>query len=200
MTGVILAGGDNRRMNGKMKSFLSFGQGNVLERQISRMKTMCRTLMIVTNQPTLFSCFDQDDAIRIITDDMPGKGPLAGIHAAASRVKEEDLWVVACDMPYISPEAARILWMQQKNGDYDAAIPVIDGITHPLHGIYNRRTAPKLKDVLKSGEYKVRSFLDQIDWIPVGEGHFYSKNINPQFIMNLNTPQEYERALKKRKR
>lgn len=187
-------------MGGRMKAFLSFGQKSILERQISRMKIMCRKLIIVTNQPSLFSHLEHDDAIQIVTDDMPGKGPLAGIHAAASRATEEDLWVVGCDMPYISPEAAGILWTQQKQGDYDAAVPVIDGMTHPLHGVYNRRTASKLEDVLQKGEYKVQLFLDQIRWIAVGEEPFLSKNIDPRFIMNLNTPQEYEQALEKHRR
>src|SRR5699024_477937 len=135
LTGVILAGGENRRMNGKMKSFLPFGEQSLLERQLSRMKTVCEQSLIVTRQPSLFSHIKADDGIDILTDER-GAGPLAGIEAAFSHVKTGDLWVVACDMPYISPEAARMLHRIRKQGDWDAAIPVIRGRIQPLHGIY----------------------------------------------------------------
>lgn len=196
ITGVILAGGENWRMGGNMKALLSFGEETLLERQISAMQTLCREVIIVTNQPAKLSHLQHQETLKIITDDIPGKGPLSGIHAAALRAKEEDLWVVACDMPYISPQAAEILLAQQKQNDHDAAVPFIDGITQPLHGTYKRSTAPTLQQLLQNGQYKVQSFLDEMDWVSVPEDLFFSQNIDPRFIMNLNTPQEFEQALK----
>lgn len=196
LTGVILAGGENRRMGGRMKALLSFGRESILERQMAMMKTVCQELIIVTNQPDLFSHLDGDHDVQIITDKMPGKGPLAGIHAAAVHTRHDHLWVVACDMPYISPGAAKILLSGQREKNHDAAVPIVDGRIQPLHAVYTRRTLPILEDVLQAGEYKVQAFLDKINWLPVQEDLFLSKKIGSRFIMNLNTPEEYEQALK----
>jgi molybdenum cofactor guanylyltransferase len=194
ITGAILAGGQNRRMEGKMKALLPFSGELLIERQIKLMKTMCDEIIVVTNQPGMFLPL-LDRSIRIITDYFPSKGPLSGMHAALSLARNQDVWVVGCDMPFISPEAAQALLELKKTMKCDAVVPVIEGKTHPLHGLYSKGCADAISALLLSGEYKVMEMLRMIYWQEAPEAHFEEQGIDLKFVTNVNSPEEYEEAL-----
>jgi molybdopterin-guanine dinucleotide biosynthesis protein A len=76
---------------------------------------------------------------------MPGKGPLGGMHAAFLAAAYAYCWVVGCDMPFLSPEAA--LLMLSRIAEHDAVVPVIKGKLHPLHGVYAAQCAGTIIEV-----------------------------------------------------
>ena len=51
LTGVILAGGQNKRMDGQNKALLSFSNERLIERQIRIMQESCEEIIVVTNDP-----------------------------------------------------------------------------------------------------------------------------------------------------
>lgn len=194
ITGAILAGGQNRRMEGKMKALLPFSGQLLIERQITQLKPICDEIVVVTNQPGLFLPV-LDRSIRIITDYFPSKGPLSGMHAALSLARNPDVWIVGCDMPFLSPQAAQAMYDLKKRAKCDAVVPVIDGKTHPLHGIYSKSCADAISALLLSGEYKVMEMLRMIYWQEALESFFMEKGIDLSFVTNVNNPEEYKRAL-----
>ncbi|SFJ62486.1 molybdopterin-guanine dinucleotide biosynthesis protein A [Thermoflavimicrobium dichotomicum] len=194
MTGVILAGGQNRRMNGQPKALLLFHGETLLQRQVREMKKVCHEILFVTNRPSLYWSFLPDD-VRILTDKIPHQGPLGGMHAAFAHAKHEQVWVVACDMPFISSRAARLLAQYQQKGSCDAAIPLINDKIHPLHGIYHQRCEKLIAQVLDRGERKVMQFLKQVDWKQIPASFFKEKGLDLRFVMNVNTPEDYQQAL-----
>lgn len=195
LTGAILAGGQNRRMNGQMKAFLSFHGERLIERQIREMKTICDEIIVVTNRPELFNDI-VDHGIRIITDQIPGKGPLSGMHAVFSCARYNDVWVVGCDMPFICSQAALVLHNIVYKAQCDAAIPFIEGRIHPLHGVYRRSSVEAAEAVLNSGNYRLTHFLDRINWEKADESCFVRHNLKSHFVVNVNTPEEYRNAVK----
>lgn len=195
ITGAILAGGQNRRMEGKMKALLPFAGELLIERQIAQMKTVCEEIIVVTNQPSLFLPV-LDRSIRIITDYFPSKGPLSGMHAALSLARHPDVWIVGCDMPFISAQAAQALLELKLEVKCDAAVPVIDGRTHPLHGIYSKSCADAISALLLAGEYRVMEMLRMIYWQEATEAYFAERGIPSAFVTNVNNPEEYDTALK----
>lgn len=195
ITGAILAGGQNRRMEGKMKALLPFSGQLLIERQITQLKSVCDEIIVVTNQPNLFLPV-LDRSIRIITDYFPSKGPLSGMHAALSLARNPDVWIVGCDMPFISAQAAQALREQKDSIKCDAVVPVIDGKTHPLHGVYSKSCADAISALLLSGEYRVMEMLRMIYWQEAQDSFFLDRGIPLDFVTNVNNPEEYEQALK----
>jgi molybdenum cofactor guanylyltransferase len=195
ITGAILAGGQNRRMEGKVKALLPFSGELLIERQIAQMKQVCEEIIVVTNQPSLFLPV-LDRSIRIITDYFPSKGPLSGMHAALSLARNPDVWIVGCDMPFLSGSAAHALWELKKTINCDATVPVIDGRTHPLHGIYSKSCADAISALLLSGEYRVMEMLRMIYWQEASETYFTERGIDLNFVTNVNNPEDYDKALK----
>jgi len=194
LTGVILAGGENRRMGGYHKALLLYDQEPLVRRQIRLLQQICSKVILVTNEPSLFGHIVSDD-VTIIPDVYPGKGPLSGIHAALSVSRHEQAWVVACDMPFPSPQAAELMIEVQSREKSSAVIPYIDNRLHPLHGIYDRTCSERIPELLRDGRYRVMDFLEAISCVRVPAEDFQRKGIDLGFVLNVNTPEEYMESL-----
>ena len=167
LSGVILAGGASRRMNGEMKALLPFDGKPLIVRQIDCMRQICDELIVVTNDPKPFLNM-VDRSVRIITDFFIGQGPLGGMHAALSLAKHTSVWVVGCDMPFISSAAAHLL-MQRKLDGFEAVVPLVASELHPLHGIYDRACASRIPPLLQQGETSVSALLQRVFWSELGD-------------------------------
>lgn len=195
LTGIILAGGENRRMNGKNKALLTFSNERLIERQIRFMKPICDEIIVVTNDPrSLLPILG--NTVRIITDYIPGKGPLSGMHAAFTLSKSSVMWVVGCDMPFISHRAAEWMWKQQQELQCDAVIPYISNKYHSLHGIYHKNCIHAISDLLNQNQYQLKELFKNIRYERIKESQFLEQGIDPQFITAVNTPEDYNEALK----
>jgi molybdopterin-guanine dinucleotide biosynthesis protein A len=194
ISGVILAGGKNRRMRGRVKALLPFHGSTFLDVQLKEMKKVCTEILLVTNEPDLFS-FALDEQVLIMKDRTPGLGPLGGMEAAFSKVRHSDIWVVGCDMPFLSGRVAQVLAELRTQSACDAVIPVVKGKIQPLHAVYHRDCGKQISYLLQSGARQVTRFLDSIDSLYVDEAFFEQRSIPVQFAENVNTPEDYQRIL-----
>lgn len=198
ITGVILAGGLNRRMGGRHKALLPVQGEAILIKQLKEMSRECEQIIVVTNQletlqPLLAGGMDMD--VLCITDHYPQKGPLSGIHAAASVASGTHLWVVGCDMPFISADAAKAMVEICRDTNVDAVIPELEGRLHPLHGIYARGVGPEAELLIQQQNYRLMGLLEHLDWQAVGLDFFVQRGLRTNFATNINTPEEYEDML-----
>ncbi|MFK7696532.1 molybdenum cofactor guanylyltransferase [Paenibacillus sp. HJGM_3] len=196
MTGVILAGGFDRRMEGQIKGLLHFGDELLIVRQLRLMKPVCNELIVVTNEPKpYFRLLDTE--IRIITDFVPNRGPLGGMYAGLSLARNRDVWIVGCHMPFLSAQAAELLQTKKHEG-FDAALPWVQGRVYPLHGVYDRSCAEAVWRLLQSGDPAVSRVLKEISWGELRETEFQTEGIESSFIDCFNTPEEYAGLLVRR--
>ncbi|MFC5451500.1 molybdenum cofactor guanylyltransferase [Paenibacillus aestuarii] len=198
MTGVILAGGMNRRMGGRLKALLPVQGKPLIVRQLEEMAICCPEILVVTNaQDALQPYLDSVKAanVRCIGDQFTGTGPLGGIHAAAQAAGEALMWVVGCDMPYISSAAAVAMERIVKARNCEAAIPALEGRLHPLHGLYTRVIGAKAETLLASGQYRLMGLLEQLDWSELDAPFFAQYGIGTNFAANMNTPEQYKELL-----
>ncbi|WP_170839643.1 molybdenum cofactor guanylyltransferase [Lihuaxuella thermophila] len=194
MTGVILAGGENRRMNGRMKALLPFGGETLIERQVREMKRICDELFVVTNQPDLFSPV-VGEGVQIVRDEIPFQGPLGGMHTALTRASHDDVWIVGCDLPFLSSRVAQALIACRRRFKCDAVVPVVSGRTHPLHAIYGKACGSVILDLLRQEIRQVKQLLERIHWKRADESFFMEHGLDLRFVTNVNTPEEYKKAL-----
>jgi molybdopterin-guanine dinucleotide biosynthesis protein A len=199
MTGVILAGGLNRRMGGRHKALLPVQDQPLLLRQLTEMSRICNQMIVVSNEPEAFQSLIESNSaymnVQWLSDLYVQKGPLSGIHAAAQAASQEFMWIVGCDMPFISSEAADAMGRLCQDANVDAVIPVMDGKVHPLHGIYSRLVGSEAEVLLKQEQYRLMGLLDHIDWLPAENVFFEKINLSVQFVTNVNTPDEYKSML-----
>ncbi len=98
-TAAILAGGRSERMLGLDKQTISLGGERLAERQIRALCAHFEEIIVVTYRPELYAY----PGIRIVTDFLPGFGPLSGLHAALRASSAEWVFLTACDMPGFDP-------------------------------------------------------------------------------------------------
>lgn len=194
MTGVILAGGFDRRMQGQTKALLPFGDEKLIVRQLRLMRPACSELIVVTNDPKPYLRLLGTE-VRIITDFVPNRGPLGGMHAGLSLARNRDVWIVGSHMPFLSAKAAELL-QEKKHESLSAALPWIQGGVYPLHGVYDRSCADSVWPLLQCGGPTISRLLKEIRWGELCETEFQAEGIEPSFVDCFNTQDEYERLLR----
>lgn len=140
MTGrsaIILVGGEARRANGQEKYFFTMDGRTFIERLVENLQKVVDEIILVARDPAQCERFSHLGGIRCVTDIRKGKGPIGGIHAGALAASGDLLFVCACDMPCISPDAVRYLFSLIR--DEDAVIPAWDSeMLEPLHAVYRK--------------------------------------------------------------
>ncbi|MFC7441400.1 molybdenum cofactor guanylyltransferase [Laceyella putida] len=195
IAGVILAGGQNRRMHGQMKALLPIGEEMIIERQVREMKRICQQVILVTQQPEVFPAWVKRE-VQVIGDEIAGCGPLSGMDAAFAVAATPYVWVVACDMPYLSAVVAAALKQELERLRKEAAIPRLQGKDHPLHGVYRVDTGERIRELLLRKQYRVKELLQQLSCAYVEERFFAEQDLSTRCVININTREEYEAFVK----
>jgi molybdopterin-guanine dinucleotide biosynthesis protein A len=155
LTGLIL-------VDGAFKSQFSLRDAPQLQEQIQVMRPLCSEIIVVTQKPKPFYQV-LDLSVRLITDCLPGKGPLSCLYAGFSLAQFQDVWVANGEWPFLNVSAIELL-LERKRTGFDAAIPMINGVSYPLHGVYNRRCATKALLLLNRGVTTAEALLQEIQW------------------------------------
>ncbi|WP_404330517.1 molybdenum cofactor guanylyltransferase [Mesobacillus maritimus] len=186
---IILSGGKSSRM-GKNKALLPFNDKTNIERIRDELKSLFDDIILVTNDPESYEFLN----LKSVSDEFPGKGPLAGIHAGLMASDYEENIVVACDMPFVSAELASTLVQNLKH--YDAIIPVIGEKQHPLFAAYQKRIVPEIEACLKEDRLRVIHLLDKLNvrYLDDNDLQVYSDGSLEEIFFNMNVPEEYEEA------
>jgi len=185
ISAVILAGGASRRM-GRNKAFLPLGGSRLIDRVLGRLDLLFREVLLVAKDPDLYA----DLPCRTVTDILPGRIPLVGIHAGLRQARHEWVFVTGCDMPYLSAAVIRRLCRHRDEGQ--AVIPHGPSGLEPLHALYSRQCLPVLEDYLAAGEGSVLGLLDRIPTRVVPWEEFRDLDPEGASLRNINTPQEYQ--------
>ncbi len=185
LTLAIQAGGNSRRM-GKDKALLPFHGIPLIQHILNRLSPIADEIIITTNNPQAYRFLD----VRLARDLRPGRGALGGLYTALSTAKHNLVAVVACDMPFASPQVfltARKLLLTHEAG---AVIPKTQHGYEPLHALYRRDTCiPPIKNALDNNQWKMISWFEQIKVYDL-------KVKNEAIFKNLNTPEDFIKAEK----
>jgi molybdopterin-guanine dinucleotide biosynthesis protein A len=177
---VLLAGGGSRRM-GVPKSLLEY-RGSPLITYIYKCLSpvFSEVLVSISGDETIPEELEQ---AKIVIDEMPGLGPIAGVAACLSAARNEVVFVTACDIPTI--HYGLVTEMLDLSKGYDVVVPRTgEGFIEPLHAVYNRCVLPKVRELVDSGERRIRMLYDRVNTC--------YKDLEPdQNLYNINTPEEY---------
>ena len=187
VAGMILAGGQNRRMGGADKAFLTVDGRSVFARTLDVLRRCFPQVVVVSNSPEKYVDFD----IELTSDEFRGQGPLAGLHAGLGRVRHPYAFVVACDMPFLRVEP--IAFLVGRLVDQDAVVPRWENDIEPLHALYATRLRGPLERALRSGAGAIREFLPLIDVDYVPEEELRRITGAEESFRNVNTPEEAAR-------
>ncbi|MEI6765925.1 MAG: molybdenum cofactor guanylyltransferase [Bacteroidota bacterium] len=160
ISAAILAGGKGSRMGNIRKEFISFEGTTLLGRMFEVLRPVFAEILLVSNEDQkLYNGFGID---KIVPDTFPGKGPLAGIHAALINTTGY-VFIFACDLPKL--DIAFILQqIRQLHAGQDALVPRHKNGIEPLHAIYSQSCVEPAAKVLSQNNHPaIREMLDLVN-------------------------------------
>lgn len=188
--GVVLAGGQSRRMGGPDKAFETIGDRTLLAHATQRLLGQVQHAIINANGDTLKH---RDLGLPVIPDTLAGyQGPLAGVLAAMQFAGQAftHIVTVATDTPFFPGDLVARL-SDAANTNETIAMATSSGNRHPTFALWPVTLADDLEAWLTSGENpKIMAWVQRHDHtmvdFPCAEG------LDPFF--NINTPGDLETA------
>jgi molybdopterin-guanine dinucleotide biosynthesis protein A len=191
--GIVLCGGQSRRM-GRPKAWLPFGGELMLPRVV-------RLLAEVVSPVVVVAAPEQDvppvpPAIRIVRDEEKGRGPLQGLAAGLAALEglADAAYLSSCDVPFL--QAGFVRRLIDLLGANSICVPRTEDYHHPLAAVYRLKVRATVERLL--AENRLRPFfLFEAVSTRVVEAHELA-DVDPALrtLRNLNTPEDYEAALR----
>jgi molybdenum cofactor guanylyltransferase len=183
VSGIILAGGQSRRM-GRDKALIEFQGQPIIVHVINALRPLTNDLVVVSNRSEVYGPL----GARVVADYDPPCGPLGGIAAGLQAMESELAIVVACDMPFLDVTLLR--WLIDQADGYDAVVPRTGDEYEPLHAVYRRTCAGPIGRRLQQGDRRVISFFADVRLRPIEEAAWRVIDPAGRSLVNLNTPGE----------
>lgn len=197
VTGVLLAGGQSRRMGGGDKGLLQLAGKPMLRHVIESLAPQVGRLVINANgDPARFAAFN----LPVVADPIAGyAGPLAGVLAgmrwsAATAPQATHIATVSTDAPFLPCDLVHRLAAAVAQAPRTIAIARSAGELHPVIGLWPVILADDLEAELKAGTRKVLRWTDRHGTVVVDFPFTIigGRQVDPFF--NANTREELDEA------
>ncbi|MBI1911805.1 MAG: molybdenum cofactor guanylyltransferase [Deltaproteobacteria bacterium] len=185
MTGAVLAGGKSRRM-GFNKALIKIDDRTIIEKNVGLLKKEFDEVFIVANEVLLYEHL----STLIYSDLIKGAGSLGGVFTALFHAKSDYAFVVACDMPFLSPEAIKKM-IKSADGS-DCIVPFIGGKLHPMHTLYSKKCLKPIKTMIEEGNLRITDLFEKVRVKRLTEEHFKGIPII-ESVENVNTQDDLTR-------
>jgi len=188
ITGIILCGGRNKRMNYQNKAFLKINGKTFFETISSKFKELGLETIVITNEPDLF----QNIEIKTFEDIIKKKTPLSGIHSGLSNIKTDFGFVVACDMPFVKTELIKKM-INEIEDKFDVITPNEKSFFQPLCSIYSKKCIPAIETILLKGEVKTDKLFEIVRVKKVSYEKLRLVDPLLESFFNVNCFEDYEK-------
>lgn len=182
ITGVVLAGGQGRRMGGLDKGLLPLNGKPMIEYILQRLMPQVDEILINANR-------NQRQYARfgwpVMGDDIHNyQGPLAGMATALGRCTGDYILTVPCDSPLFPAQLAERLYRQLQQAGAAVACAHSGERLQPVFALIHTSLLPDLLDYLHSGERKIDRWYQQHNFVSADFSDV------PAAFANINTDRE----------
>ena len=189
VTGVILAGGQARRMGGQDKGLVMLDGKPMIEIIIDVFKPQTAKLLINANRN--HDHYSQY-GLELVADELSGYcGPLAGMASALKTINTDYMVTAPCDSPFIPLDLVQRLADALENKSTDISVAHDGERIQPVFCMLKKTLLQSLTDYLAAGERKIDRWFKQHDF---AIADFSDK---PETFDNINTHEDVESALSK---
>lgn len=176
---AILCGGKSSRM-GSNKALLEFYGRPLVQYMYEKMQTIFSSVYLVAKDNTPFEGFSH----QFIQEQGSIYAPLIGIEAILQNI--ESGFIISVDTPFIGREEIEKLAMRSQTAQIVYA--KTPQKSHFLCGIYHNSILPIVRDMIEKKDFKISNLISQTK-------SDYVEFLDESLFDNLNTPQDYQKAL-----
>jgi molybdopterin-guanine dinucleotide biosynthesis protein A len=189
-TAVVLTGGKSSRM-GRPKALLPFENEPLIVHIVRALKSMFAEAVVV-------AAADQELPplpAAVVRDEVPFQGPVGGIYYGLKAARGDFCFVTSCDVAFTN--LSLISYLISQISKYDVVVPYWQERFQPLHAVYRRSVIPLLKEQLERGELRPIFLYEKVRTRKVCEKEIHRFDPEGLSFLNMNTPTDYEQALKR---
>ncbi len=196
MLGVLLCGGLSTRMESD-KGLMHFKQNTWAEHAANLFKQLDLPFIVSVNSKQVKNYTSFFSADKLLTDNpiLQINGPLCGVISAHIKHPNQDLLVLACDMPLMQKDLLQILLNQyQLNDPFGAYYFLNNGQPEPLCAIYKASALSTIYQLYQDKKLLKHSMKFVLDQIPSAaltlnkDQVEYFKNFNARTDLNGLAP------------
>jgi molybdopterin-guanine dinucleotide biosynthesis protein A len=191
--GIVLCGGQSSRM-GLPKAWLPFAGETMLGRVVRLLSTVVAPVVVVAAPGQDVPPLPVD--VDVVRDPERGLGPMQGLAAGLAAVagRARAAYVSSCDVPFLQPDFVRR--MVELLGENHIAVPDVGGYRHPLAAVYRVDVLDVVRQLVQEGRLRMAFLFDLVPMRFVSEEELTAVDPGLRTLRNLNTPEEYEAALR----
>ena len=187
MDAMILAGGENRRFLFH-KGLAEIHGKKIIEIIIGILRKYFNRVWISTNSPEKYFYL----GLPMVGDVINVRGPLTGIFSVLSCTGVPEIFVAACDMPFISDDVVGLI--KKSYGGQDAVVPVYNGKPQPLLGIYSDTVKDLLEERIIFKSRSMKDLLNDIDVCYIREQEVLKIDPEGKSFTNINTREDLKQV------
>jgi len=166
ITGLVLAGGQGRRMGGVDKGLVLLDGKPLVQHVLERLAPHVGELLINANQNGgAYARFGHP----VVPDAIGGfAGPLAGLHAGLVRARTPLVITAPCDSPFLPHDLVERLSAALVQARADLAVARTFEQSHPVFCLARRELLPHLAAFLAGGGRKIDAWYATLPVVLVG--------------------------------
>ncbi|NBS55717.1 MAG: molybdenum cofactor guanylyltransferase [Betaproteobacteria bacterium] len=163
ITGIVLAGGQGRRMGGVDKGLQLLNGRPMIAHVIERLAPQVEDIVINANQNReAYAAFGHP----VVPDAIEGyAGPLAGLHAGLQAATQALVVTVPCDSPFLPADL--VARLASALGDNDLAVAKTGAQAHPVFALVRRTLLAHLAAYLAGGGRKIDAWYASLKVVEV---------------------------------
>jgi molybdopterin-guanine dinucleotide biosynthesis protein A len=189
VSGIVLAGGRSRRF-GRDKLAERIGDRTLLERAVEAVGTVAADVVVVA-APGVDPAVPPD--VTLVHDDAAFGGPLAGLIAGLTAVREPLVVVVGGDMPTLSPAVLDLLVRTLEVAAEDACALRSFGRLQPLPIALRTGAATALvRQLVAERERRLGAVLDRLSVRTLGDGEWRALDPEARTLRDVDEPGDLE--------
>ena len=177
---VILCGGKSSRM-GQDKTLLEFGEFSDLTHfQFAKMSEIFKSVFISAKSQKF------EPPLPVLADEFSEFSPMGAIYSILKNFKNEKIFIIPCDMPFV--EISTIYELYENAENYDICVASDKFKQHNLCGFFDTSVTKTALNLYKKDNHKIANLLNSVKFKAV-------KFANSEQFHNINDENDYKKAL-----
>jgi molybdenum cofactor guanylyltransferase len=186
MPAAVLAGGASSRM-GRPKAALAYGSGTLLEFQVRRLAETFEEVLAVVKEMPAFGV----GPARVVLDRTPEPAAIHGLARALEEARDR-IFVLAVDLPALTPAVARRIAERSLATEALAVVPRADGRLQPLAAVWRKAALTEVERRIARGHRSLRDLAAAVGAEILEEADWRDADPAGAAFTNLNTLEDWE--------